>query len=145
MLSQLFSALKDVQAESLHPWVNKVGKGAVYVVEISETGTPLSVRLRTSTEPLWCVYKSAENIFPVIKAKPKPNRNYETVIVTAIVNCVRFAKELSFFEPAVAMVNIEPEIWYEEFQRVWNRAKQDGILTDKDDYRKGYLLLSRGH
>ena len=145
MLSQLFTALKDVQAESLHPWVNKVGKGAIYVVEISETGTPLSVRLRTTPEPLSCIYKSAENVFPIIKAKTKPNRNYETVIVTAIRNCVRFAKQLSFFEPAIAMANVEPEMWHEKFKEVWEHAKQDGILTDKDDYRKGYLLLSRGH
>src|SRR5579864_1898879 len=145
MLSQLFSALKDVRAESLHPWVKRVGKGLVYVVEISETGAPLSVRLRTSTEPLWCISKSAENVFPTIRAKSKPDRNYETVVVTAIGNCVRFAKQLSFFEPAVAMANIQPEIWYEKFKQVWNHSKQDGILTDKDDYRKGYLLLSRGH
>ncbi|MGA9391784.1 MAG: hypothetical protein WBV69_15210 [Candidatus Sulfotelmatobacter sp.] len=145
MLSQLFTALKDVQTESLHPWVNKVGKGPIYVVEISETGSPLSVRLRTSPEPLSCICKSAENVFPAIKAKPKPNRNYETVIVTAIGNCVRFAKQLSFFEPAIAMVNVEPEMWHEKFKEVWERAKQEGIFTDKDDYRKGYLLLSRGH
>jgi hypothetical protein len=145
MLSQLFTALKDVPAESLHPWVNKVGKGAVYVVEVSDTGSPLSVRLRTSPEPLSCIYKSAENVFPVIRAKSKPNRNYETVIVTAIGNCVRFAKQLSFFEPATAMTNVEPEMWYEKFKEVWEHAKRDGVLTDKDDYRKGYLLLSCGH
>jgi hypothetical protein len=145
MLSQLFSALKDVQAESLHPWINKVGKAEVYVVEIDELGSPVSVRLRTSPELLSCIYKSAENVFPVIRAKPKPKRNYDTVIVTAIRNCVRFAKQLPFFGPAVAMANVEPEMWYEEFKEVWERAKKNGILADNDDYRKGYLLLSRGH
>jgi hypothetical protein len=145
MLSQLFFALKDVRAPSLHPWVNKVGKGAVYVVEISDTGSPLSVRLRTSLEPLSCLYKSSENVFPVIKAKPKPNRSYDAVIVRAITNCVRFAKQLSFFEPAVAMANAKPELWYEQFTQVWKHARKDGIISGKDDYRKGYLLLSRGH
>jgi hypothetical protein len=140
MLSQLFTALKDVQAESLHAWVNKVGKGAVYVVEISETGTPLSVRLRTSTEPLWCVYKSAENIFPVIGGQKTDEKQ-----VKAIARCVRFAKQLTFVELASIAANIDPEKWYAGLGRVWERAKQDGILTDKDDYRKGYLLLSRGH
>jgi len=140
MLSQLFTALKDVQAESLHPWVNKVGKGAVYVVEIGETGTLLSVRLRTSTEPLWCVYKSAENIFPVIGGQQNDEKQ-----VKAIARCVRFAKQLTFFELASIAANIDPEKWYAGFRRVWERAKRDGILTDKDDYRKGYLLLSRGH
>jgi hypothetical protein len=140
MLSQLFTALKDVQAESLHPWVNRVGKGAVYVVEISETGTPLSVRLRTSTEPLWCVYKSAENIFPVIGGQQNDEKQ-----VKAIARCVRFAKQLTFFELASIAANIDPEKWYAGFRVVWERAKQDGILTDKDDYRKGYLLLSHGH
>jgi hypothetical protein len=140
MLSQLFAALKDVQAESLHPWVNKVGKGAVYVVEISETGNPLSVRLRTSTEPLWCVYKSAENIFPVIGGQKTDEKQ-----VKAIARCVRFAKQLTFVELASIAANIDPEKWYAGLGRVWERAKQDGILTDKDDYRKGYLLLSRGH
>lgn len=145
MLSQLFSALKDVPAESLHPWVNRVGKGTVYVVEISATGVPSSVHLRTSSEPLSCLCKSAENVFPVIKAKPKPNRNYDTVILTAIANCVRFAKQLPFLELAVAMANAEPELWYEQFTRVWKHAREEGIITDKDDYRRGYLLLSRGH
>jgi len=139
MLSQLFTALKDVQAESLHPWVNKVGKGAVYVVEIGETGTPLSVRQRTSTEPLWCVYKSAENIFPVIGGHQNDEKQ-----VKAIARCVRFAKQLTFFELASIAANIDPEKWYAEFRKVWERAEHDGILTDKDDYRKGYLLLGRG-
>jgi hypothetical protein len=105
----------------------------------------LSVRLRASPEPLSCIRRSAENVFPIIKAKPKPKRNYDGVILVAIGNCVRFAKELPFLEPAVAMANVESEMWYEQFKEIWDRAKRDGILTDKDDYRKGYLLLSRGH
>ena len=145
MLSQLYTALKDVQAESLHPWLDKVGQGTVYVVEISESGSPLSVRLHTSQEPMSYICKSAENSFPVINAKPKPRRDYEAVMLARLGNCIRFARQLPFFGPAVAMANAEPAAWYGEFKDIWERARKDGIVTNKDDYRKGYLLLSRGH
>jgi hypothetical protein len=65
--------------------------------------------------------------------------------VTAIASCVRFAKELSFFGPAAAMANVEPKLWYAQFAQVWKQSRENGIISGNDDYRKGYLLLSRGH